>query len=117
MKPTSLLLLTVLFAINCTAQKLYFSNTNYADSSQFEKNIPLLARQVIDQYHENDPLVYNNNLYKIQLVAGDYSGVNSTIKKLCVFDHGDSIAPSGLASIFKIYSNTLASKTSERKIY
>ena len=109
MKPTSLLLFLVFFAIQSSAQKLYFANSNYSDSSQFEKNIPVLAKQVIDQYQENDPLTYNNNLYKLQLVAGDHLGVSATIKKLCMFDHGDSIAPSGLASIYKIYSTTLAS--------
>jgi hypothetical protein len=108
MKPTSFLLIALLFVLNCTAQKLYFANINYTDSSQFDKSIPILAKQIIDQYHETDPFVYNNNLYKLQLVAGNFSGVNSSIKKLCLIDHGDSIAPSGLASIYKIYTATLA---------
>jgi putative CocE/NonD family hydrolase len=115
MKPTSLLLILVFFAIQSSAQKLYFANSNYSDSSQFEKNIPVLAKQVIDQYQENDPLTYNNNLYKLQLVAGDHLGVSATIKKLCVFDHGDSIAPSGLASIYKIYSSVLAANPQKEK--
>lgn len=59
MKPTSLLLVIVFLAVQSSAQKLYFANTNYTDSSQFEKNIPVLAKQVIYQYHENDPLTYN----------------------------------------------------------
>jgi putative CocE/NonD family hydrolase len=111
MKPTSFLLISLFFVLNCTAQKLYFSSSNYTDSSNFEKHISVFAKQLALKYQEADPFTYHNNSYRIHLVAGDYPKVSSSIKMLCLLDHGDSTAPSGLASIFKIYCNTLAANT------
>ncbi len=93
--------------LNCTAQKLYFQKSNYSDSIQFEKNISYLAKQVSELYKDANATTYYNNLFRIQLVAGDYEAAMQSLKKSDWLDHGDSISPSGLESPYKMFIKSL----------
>jgi hypothetical protein len=54
------------------AQSLAFESRNFGDSLLIEKNMPLLAIKVIQQYESADKKAYYNNLYKLQALAKQY---------------------------------------------
>jgi len=77
-------LILVLIGIHtCTsAQQLYFPQTAITDSIELSKAMPVLAKQVITNYKDDNRRSYLNNLFRLQIIAGEYSEANATIESL-----------------------------------
>jgi putative CocE/NonD family hydrolase len=72
MKKVLMIICLAVVAKAVCAQQLYFSAKNYVDSVTLQKKLPELARQVINRYKEPDKFSYFDNLFRLQLVSGDY---------------------------------------------
>ena len=108
-------LVVIFFLLSMEAgfsQKLYFAEENYRDSNVLSKNIPFLARMVIEQYKETDQSLYLDQLFRLQLVANQYEASNKSLKKLGFYILGDSVSPTALGFVFKIYNATMLSQNS-----
>ncbi len=64
------------------AQKLDLSKIVSADEVEFSKAMPALAKQTIANYKEEDRAKYLNNLFRLQMLAGNYAEANAAIKSL-----------------------------------
>jgi len=95
------------------AQKLFFARENYTDSLLFQKNIKNLARQAILLYKEPNSEKFYDNVFRLQIVAEDYSAVEGSITQFAQFAFGDTINTKALAFPFKLYNTTLAKKPSK----
>lgn len=100
----SLLLLTP----PCFSQKIYFAKANYQDSSLLEKNIPSLAKQLLPLYKNDSPSDYLDNLFRIQFVAGMYSEIYTSLKRMDYLESKDSITPTIYGFAYQVYGEVLA---------
>src|ERR1043166_7742198 len=72
----------VTLTFQTSAQQLDFSKLAVADEMELSKAMPTLAKQIIASYKETDREKFLNNLFRLQIVAGDYAAANDTIKLL-----------------------------------
>jgi uncharacterized protein len=77
-----LVVLSVVLTTQASAQQLDFDKLAVADEVELSKAMPNLAKQVIASYKDEDRQKYLNNLFRLQMVAGDYTAANDTIKLL-----------------------------------
>lgn len=102
-------LLIILFALCAQAgyaQNLLFPTKYYNDSAALQKQLPDLARHVIRRYHENDKLVYYDNLFRLQLVAGEYKQATTTLQSLITLvgiQTRDSLATKAIGFAFQVF--------------
>jgi putative CocE/NonD family hydrolase len=77
-----LLLITCFYLFGNTgyAQQLFYARANYADSAALRNHMPDLARQVIARYQEANQLSYLDNLFRLQLVAGEYARSEASLR-------------------------------------
>ncbi len=74
-------LLCLILTNCCLAQEYYIPKTD--DSTALAKRMPLLASNVLLNYKtDNDEKTYLNNLFRLQILAGKYSGALKTIASL-----------------------------------
>jgi putative CocE/NonD family hydrolase len=100
----------VLLTLNAPSfsQKIFFSKSNYADSTSLDQHIATLAYQLTTVYKESDERTYFDNLFRLQLLCKQYQSVNKSLKKIDLLVLGDSITPTALEFPFQIYNKTLA---------
>ena len=77
-----LVFLGVMLTTQASAQQLDFSKLAASDDVELSKVMPTLAKQIIANYKEEDRQRYLNNLFRLQLIAGDYATAKDTIKLL-----------------------------------
>jgi len=77
-----LLFLCMIGAIQTVAQQLDFNKAAATDDGELAKTMPILARDIIAVYKDDDRQKYLNNLFRLQMIAGDYGAANDTIKLL-----------------------------------
>jgi hypothetical protein len=65
-----------------SAQQLDFNKIVVTDEAELSKAMPGLAKQVIANYKDEDREKYLNNLFRLQIIAGDYAAAKDTIKLL-----------------------------------
>jgi putative CocE/NonD family hydrolase len=75
-----LFLLLAMPFIPASAQQFNFGRI--ADDAELSKAMPNLAKQVIAGYRDEDRQKYLNNLFKLQMIAGDYAAATDAIKSL-----------------------------------
>lgn len=80
MKKHFLIFLLSCLIINVNAQKFYFPKAYYADSISLSKNIPNLAKQVLKFYKEADQSVYQDNAFRLRIVAQQYDEALKSIE-------------------------------------
>jgi hypothetical protein len=107
MKQYVLLVCTIFFATITFAQKIYFPRTNYTDSVAFEKNIPALAKQVIDRYQEPDSVLFSKNLGYLFLTAGEYANVEDELNKYAAFKQYDTAQYTLAEMAARVYCQTI----------
>jgi len=73
-------ILLLLIALPASAQQIEFKNT--ATPADLTLTMPDLAKQVIAVYKEDDRGKYLDNLFRLQLIAGDYEDALATIMSL-----------------------------------
>ena len=81
-RPLGLLFLGIIIFTQASAQQLSFNKTAAADEAELSKAMPGLARQIIAGYKEGDREKYLNNLFRLQMLAGNYAGAIHSIKSL-----------------------------------
>ncbi len=77
-----LMFLGVMVITQASAQQLDFSKFAADDEVELSKDMAGLAKQVIASYKEEDREKYLNNLFRLQMIAGNYAEANATIKSL-----------------------------------
>ncbi len=76
-------LLCLIISAFSRAQNVYFPILNSADSIAVAKQMPVLANEVIKQYQTNDDKKARfDNLFKFQIVAGNYTDALKSIAAL-----------------------------------
>ena len=63
-------------------QRFEFSKVTPADDAALANALRALAKQVIGVYTDTTHDGYLNNLFRLQMVAGDYPGAHTTLEKL-----------------------------------
>ena len=81
-RPLGLLFLGIIIFTQASAQQLSFNKTAAADEAELSKAMPGLARQIIAGYKEGDREKYLNNLFRLQMLAGNYAEAIHSIKSL-----------------------------------
>src|SRR5215212_4583714 len=77
-----LVFLGVTLTFQTSAQQLDFNKLAVSDDVELSKAMPNLAKQIIASYKEQDRQKYLNNLFRLQMIAGDYAAAKDTIKLL-----------------------------------
>ena len=71
-----------LVALPCAAQQFDFPSGATEDPAALSKSMPGLAREVIAVYREDDRRQYLDNLFRLQMVAGQYAEANESLASL-----------------------------------
>ena len=80
-KQFCLIFLFLVSAVHTSPQQLDFSQAAVTEPAELAKAMPQLARSVIALYRESDREKYLDNLFRLQLVAGDdRAGPKSTLR-------------------------------------
>jgi putative CocE/NonD family hydrolase len=66
----------------CAAQQLDFPSAAVEDSATLSRFMPELSREVIAVYREDDRRKYLDNLFRLQIVAGQYADAVKTLASL-----------------------------------
>jgi uncharacterized protein len=106
MKKSLTLLFFYLIATHGVAQKLYFDKRNYTDSIAFEKNIVVLASQLASLYQTQSSVNYDN-IFRIQIVAQQYTAALQSLKKVAAFGGQDTIKGYYIGFGYQTYLHTL----------
>ncbi len=109
MKKTYLIFCLLGLTSIASAQKLFFAKSNYTDSAAFERNIPELAKQVLEKYFKEDNPNFYGDRYRLQLVAKEYELVKPTLDRLSINMYGDTTSVACFECITKTYAATLLS--------
>ncbi len=97
MKKAICIFFSCILACTCVqAQQLYFPQAAIKDSSFLLKTMPVLAKQVMVEYKEQDPVIFQNNLFRLQAVAGEYEDAVKTINSLRSIARRDNTPFAGL---------------------
>jgi len=64
------------------AQQFNFDPVVTTDQSALAKQMPELARSVSSIYHDDDRRKYLDNLFRLQMVAGEYNQAINSIREL-----------------------------------
>jgi RNA:NAD 2'-phosphotransferase (TPT1/KptA family) len=82
LKRSAALLLCVLASPLASAQDFAMPGGVAPNEATLEQGMPELARQVLVAYHDDDPDTDLGNRYRLQLVAGQYTGAAATLNTL-----------------------------------
>jgi hypothetical protein len=107
-KTISLFCLSIFANSYVSGQQFYFPNILYSDSVALAKAMPGLAMQLIENYKEPNKENYYNNLFRFQIVAEQYDGALTSIRKVRATSK-DSLMATGIDFQFESY--TIAKKT------
>jgi putative CocE/NonD family hydrolase len=88
-----------LMAVPCTAQSFDFPGTAVEDPAALARFMPGLARKVIVAYWEDDRRRYLDNLFRLQIVAGQYADASKTLASLRVLPASGVSAQAGAAQV------------------
>lgn len=80
MKSLYLVLLCIILSSVASAQRLDFPIAATSNSAELSKAMPILAKNVMANYKEDDRKKFLSNLFRLQIVAGEYTNANATIK-------------------------------------
>jgi putative CocE/NonD family hydrolase len=82
LKLLSFTLLSVTAITQASAQQLSFDKSAAADDLKLSTEMPNLAKQIIASYREPDRQKYLDNLFRLQMLVGNYLEANAAIKSL-----------------------------------
>src|SRR5215213_1956778 len=89
-----------------SAQQFDFGKAAAFDDAELSKAMPLLAKQIIADYKEEDRQKYLNNLFRLQMIAGDYAAANETIKLLrLILRASDPVYANVVYTQYEIFSD------------
>jgi putative CocE/NonD family hydrolase len=88
-----------LMAVPCMAQSFNFPGAAAQDPAALARSMPGLAREVIAVYWEDDRRRYLDNLFRLQIVAGQYAEASKTLASLRSLPANGVAAQAGAAQI------------------
>jgi len=100
---SSLVLIAVCCLTRASAQNLYFPASAYADSASLQNSLPSLAQKLLPQYHEPNKVLYYDNLFRLQLSAGDYANGLANLDTAARLVVQDPIESVGFCFFYKIF--------------
>src|SRR4051794_7488832 len=80
-----------LLAVPCAAQPFAFPAAAVEDPAALSKAMPGLVREVMAVYREDDRRTYLDNLFRLQIVAGQYAEAGESLASLRAL--GESASP------------------------
>jgi putative CocE/NonD family hydrolase len=102
-----------LVALPCAAAQTFdFPGAAVDDPATLSKSMPGLAREVIAVYREDDRRTYLDNLFRLQIVAGQYADATRTLIELRALRTKSSTSPqSGATDVqYEIFARAKASQ-------
>lgn len=112
----TIFLIVLYFAsLQAYCQTYFFPKENYKDTVAFEKNIPLLAQQVLKTYKpsEADANSYIN-FAELQLVSGKYSAVEQPLLAGTLMNTKDTLLASAFFAHYHLLAKTKMGATGEK---
>jgi putative CocE/NonD family hydrolase len=98
-----------------SAQQFDFDQRATADPAQLDIAMPKLAKSLITVYRENDREKYLDNLFRLQLVAGDYEGAASSLASLREL-RGIPLPQAAINNVrWEIYTKAVSRQASDRQ--
>ncbi|MEO6313847.1 MAG: CocE/NonD family hydrolase [Chitinophagaceae bacterium] len=95
----------ICMVLHAPAQTFYFPKAYYTDSAALRKNISDLAKQVIIAYKETDKITYLENVFRYQLVAGQYeAAIKSLDSQRNLLKDADTVSIKGIGFQFQTYA-------------
>src|SRR6476661_3624819 len=88
-----------LTAVPCAAQSFNLSGATADDPAALARSMPELARKVIAVYWEDDRRRYLDNLFRLQIVAGQYADASKTLASLREMPASGVSAQAGAAQV------------------
>ncbi len=115
-KRLCLILLTFALTRIAAAQQFDFPESAASDPATLSKAVPVLARQVISAYKEQDRDKYLENLFALQLAAGHYAEAGRSIVTLRELRRPAHPMRSAWENVqYEIYARAGAIQAAERK--
>src|SRR5688500_14959826 len=110
----SLMFVGVMVITTASAQQLDFNKIDITDEAELSKVMPGLARKVIANYKDEDRQRYLNNLFRLQLIAGDYTAAKDTIRLFRdILRASDPVNASVTYKQYEIFSDAKLSQGAE----
>lgn len=66
------LLILVLFSLNFQSQNYYFKFPGNIEGNSFDDNIKKLNVEILRTYKNDDKIKFNNNIFRLYILSGDY---------------------------------------------
>ncbi|MGH9871264.1 MAG: CocE/NonD family hydrolase [Pyrinomonadaceae bacterium] len=105
-KSLCLLFLCMFGAVQTVAQQLDFNKAAATDEVELAKMMPILARETIAVYEDDDRQKYLNSLFRLQIIAGEYAEAKDTIKLLReIIRVSDPVYANAVYTQFEIFSD------------
>ncbi len=93
-------------AVQTVAQQLDFNKAAATDEVELAKMMPILARETIAVYEDDDRQKYLNSLFRLQIIAGEYAEAKDTIKLLReIIRVSDPVYANAVYTQFEIFSD------------
>jgi putative CocE/NonD family hydrolase len=111
----SLILILLACATSLKAQMLDFNQAAVGDQAVLATAMPQLAASVIAAYREDDREKYLDNLFRLQLVAGDYEGAGKSLASLREL-RGPSLSQASINNVrWEIYAKAVLRHASDHQ--
>jgi len=81
-KMLGLVFLCLIGISQASAQQIDFNKAAATDPAELAKAMPGLAKEIIAKYKDETPETYLNNLFRLQMIAEQYTEANATIRSL-----------------------------------
>jgi putative CocE/NonD family hydrolase len=93
-------------AIQTVAQQLDFNKAAATDEAELAKTMPILAREIIAVYKDDDRRKYLDYLFRLQMIAGQFTQANATIESLRdILKASDPVYANVTYMQYEIFSN------------
>lgn len=113
-----LILLPLIASVYAPAQQLDFKQAATSDPAELAKAMPALARAVIAAYRDEDRGEYLNNLFRLQIVAGDYAGAKASIEHLrALLKESEPASASIVYAQYEIFSDAKLRQAERRAAF
>lgn len=99
----------LLCSIKANSQEFSFPKTNAKDSLVVKKVMTILAQNVLKSYADTKEKASLDDLFRVQLVAGQYAKIAPVLRELSLEQTKDSLGSGrALGFSFRVYSNVLS---------
>ncbi|HTK82453.1 MAG TPA: CocE/NonD family hydrolase [Bacteroidota bacterium] len=96
------------------AQQLEFNSAAASDEAAVSKALPGLAKQVIAVYKDDNRQTYLNNLFRLQIIAGNYSKAIESIKSFRdILRASDPVNANVVYTQYELYADAKLRQTAE----